>query len=98
MADLCFVGHEAYTILGAHCKKIKQNYEYKIKYGREYLFRMRKEITTNFKFKNSEKNHKHHNIQKNNTIVLLITRNCLKHQCNIFPTFFDCTFFDSLYI
>jgi hypothetical protein len=24
MVDLCFVGHEAYTVLGAHCKKIKK--------------------------------------------------------------------------
>jgi hypothetical protein len=35
------VGPESYTILGALYKKT-QNYEYKIKHGSEYLFRMRK--------------------------------------------------------
>jgi hypothetical protein len=86
MADLDFVGHEAYTIFGAHCKEIKQNYKYKIKYGSEYLFRMREEITTNFKFRKADKYHKHHKIQKNKTVVLLI--NCLKQLCNIFSYIF----------
>jgi hypothetical protein len=93
VAELGFVGHEVYTIFGAHCKKLKQNYECKIKYGSEYLFRMRIEITTNFKFKKADKYHK---IQKNNRMVLLI--NYLKHMCNTFPIFFDCTMFYNLYI
>jgi hypothetical protein len=64
VADLGFMGHEAYTVFGAHFKKRKQNYEYKIRYEGEYLFRMRKEITTNFKFIKADKYHKHHKIKK----------------------------------
>jgi len=44
------VGPEVYTTDGALFKKIIQNYEYEIKYESEYLFRMRKEITTNYEF------------------------------------------------
>jgi len=44
------VGPEAYKLSGPTLKKKKTNYEYKIGYEREYLFRMRKEITTNYKF------------------------------------------------
>ena len=32
------------------------------------LFRMRKEITTNYKFQNTEKYYKHYKIQRNNII------------------------------
>jgi len=43
------VCHEAYTILGAQFKET--DYEYEIRYEIGHLFRMRKEITTNFEFK-----------------------------------------------
>jgi hypothetical protein len=67
------VGPEPCKILGAHFKKKNTNYEYKIMYERKYLFRMRKEITTNYEFiKKTDRYHKHHNIQKNNTVFLLI--------------------------
>jgi hypothetical protein len=82
VADLGFMGHEAYTSFGTHFKKIKQNYEYKIRYESEYLFRMRKEITINFKFKKADQYHKHNKIQKNNVLVLLIS--CLEYPCNTF--------------
>ena len=49
MADLVVVCHEAYTILGAQFKET--DYEYEIRYEIGHLFRMRKEITTNFEFK-----------------------------------------------
>jgi hypothetical protein len=50
--DPSFVGPEANTILGALLRKriCLKNYEYKIRYESGYLFRMRKEITTNKKF------------------------------------------------
>jgi hypothetical protein len=38
-ADPGFVGPESYTVLGALFKKKIQNYEYKIRYVSEYLFR-----------------------------------------------------------
>jgi hypothetical protein len=47
-ADLDFVGPEACTM---PLRKIIQNYEYKFRYGSEYLLRMRKEITANYKSK-----------------------------------------------
>jgi hypothetical protein len=51
------MGPEPYKIFGAHFKIKNTNYEYKIMYEREYLFRMRKEITTNYKIikKNRQK-------------------------------------------
>jgi hypothetical protein len=51
-----FMGPESYTIFGAFFKKRigVQNYEYKIRYESEYLFGMRKEITTNYKFKKAD--------------------------------------------
>jgi hypothetical protein len=81
-ADPGFVEHQVYTIFEALLKKRMQNYEYKIRYKSEYSFRMRKEITTNYKFKRAFKYHKHHNIQKNNNIFLLI--NCLTQLYNTF--------------
>jgi len=45
-----FVGTEAYLVFGAVLKKRIQNYKYKIRYDIEYLFRMGKVITTNYKF------------------------------------------------
>jgi len=57
-----------------------QNYEYKIGYENEHSFRVRKEISTNYKFKTADKHHKHHKIQKNNIIFSII--NCLKYLCN----------------
>jgi hypothetical protein len=43
------VGPVAHTVFGTLLKKI-QNYEYKIGYDIECLFRMGKTITTNYKF------------------------------------------------
>jgi hypothetical protein len=72
------VGHEAYKILGPTSRKKK----YKIRYKGKYLFRMRKEITTNYKFKKADKYHKHHKIQKNNTLVIFLLIICLTHLYN----------------
>jgi hypothetical protein len=52
------VGPEAF--LGTSLRKRIQNCEYKIRYEIEYLFRTRKQITTNLKFKKVVKCHKHH--------------------------------------
>jgi hypothetical protein len=53
-------------------------------YGSEYLFSMRKEITTNYKIKKkADKYDKHHKIRKNNIMFLL--RHYLIHLYNIFP-------------
>ena len=41
---------EAYTILRTPLRKRIKNYKYKIRYESECLYRMRKEITTNYKF------------------------------------------------
>ena len=81
-ADPGFVEHQVYTVFEALLKKRMQNYEYKIRYKSEYSFRMRKEITTNYKFKRAFKYHKHHNIQIYNNIFLLI--NCLTQLYNTF--------------
>jgi hypothetical protein len=62
------VGPKAYPIFGALFKK-----KYKIRYETEYLFRMRKEITPNYKFKNAGKYPKHHKIQKNNIYFYQLT-------------------------
>ena len=56
---------------GTSLRKRIQNYEYKIKYESEYLFGMRKEITTNFRVDKADKYHINHKIQKNNIIFLL---------------------------
>ena len=37
-------------LMGTSLRKIIQHYEYKIKYESEYLFRVRKEIATNYEF------------------------------------------------
>jgi hypothetical protein len=63
-------------------KERKKNYEYKIRYKGEYLFRMRKEITTNYKFKKADKYHKHHKIQKHNSPVIFLLIICLTHLHN----------------
>jgi hypothetical protein len=81
-ADPGFVKHKVYTIFETLLKKRMQNYEYKIRYKSEYSFRMRKEITTNYKFKRAFKYHKHHKIQKNDNIFLLI--NCMTQLYNTF--------------
>ena len=65
-ADPDFVGPEAYTIFWALFKKK----EYKIRYECEYLFRMRKEITTNYKLKKPDKCHKHHKLRKQRNILI----------------------------
>jgi hypothetical protein len=62
--------------MGPSVRKRIQNYEYKI-YKYKYLFIKRKEATTNYKFKKAAKYQKHHRIQKNNIIILLM--NCLTH-------------------
>jgi hypothetical protein len=46
---------------GPSCKKILKK-EYKIRYEIEYLFRIRKEITTNYKFKKGDKCHTYNKI------------------------------------
>ena len=38
-------------------------------YESEYLFRMKNEITTNYKFTQADKYHKHHKPPKNNTFT-----------------------------
>jgi hypothetical protein len=63
-AELDFVGPEAYTILGALFKKRMQNYGYKIKVESEYLCRIKKEITTNYKFKKPEMPQTSRNLEK----------------------------------
>jgi len=47
--DPGLVGPEVYTILRPLLRKRIQNYKYKIRYESECLFRMRKEITTNYR-------------------------------------------------
>ena len=51
-----FMGSESCTILGVFFfKRIGlQNYEYKIRHESEYLFGMRKEVTTDYKFKKAD--------------------------------------------
>jgi len=59
-----YLGSEFNAGFGASFKNT-QNYVYKMRYESGYLFRKRKEITTNYKFKKkSEKYHQHHKIQK----------------------------------
>jgi hypothetical protein len=50
---------------GSLTKRI-QNYEYKIGYESEHLFRVREEISTNYKFKTADK---HHIIKKSTKIT-----------------------------
>jgi len=47
-----------------------QIYEYKIKYKSEYLFRMRKEVTTNYKLKKADTYHRRYKIQKKYNIFI----------------------------
>jgi hypothetical protein len=68
------VGPEANIILGSSLRRRIQNYEHKIRYESEYLFRMRKEVTTNYKYEEADKYHKGNNAQKNYVIFLLF--NC----------------------
>jgi hypothetical protein len=42
-------------LTGPSLRKRIQNYENEIKYDSEYLFRKRKEITTNYKFKKADR-------------------------------------------
>jgi hypothetical protein len=51
--------------LGPCLRERIPNYQYKIRYETEYLFRVRKEITPNYKFKYAGKYPKHHKIKKN---------------------------------
>ena len=75
-----FVGSEANKILGAPLRKRIQNYKHKIRYEREYLFRMKKEVTTNYKF---EKADKYHTVQKVQKIyVIVLSFNCRTHPYN----------------
>jgi hypothetical protein len=50
-ADSGFVGPESYIIFETLIMNRIQNYESKTRCERECLFRTRKEITTNYKFK-----------------------------------------------
>jgi len=54
--------------LGPSLSERIQNYEYRIRYKGEYLFTVREETTTNYKFKKADNYHKHHRIYKNNII------------------------------
>ena len=56
---------------GPSLRKRIQNYAYTTRYGSEYLFRIRKEIT-NFKFRKADKYYRYHKLQKNNQIFLVI--------------------------
>jgi hypothetical protein len=67
------VDPKAYTIFEAPIKK-----KYEIRYESECLFRMRKEIATNYKSK--KKADKYHKIQQNSKVFL--QTNCL-HPCII---------------
>jgi hypothetical protein len=65
VADLRFLESEAYTIFGALFKE--QGYKSaNTKLGTKYSFGMRKDITTNYRFKRAHRYHKRHNIYKNN--------------------------------
>ena len=61
-------GLKLIQFLGPSLRKGMQNYEYKIRYESKCLFRTRKEITTNFKFKkltnttNNKNPEKWHNV------------------------------------
>jgi len=46
-------GLKLIQFLGSCLRKRIQNYEYKFRYGNKCLFRTRKEVTTNNKFKKS---------------------------------------------
>ena len=48
-------GPETYRILGALFKKKKTKLRIKIRHETEYLFRIGKEITRKYKFKNADK-------------------------------------------
>jgi thiosulfate reductase cytochrome b subunit len=67
--------------------------QYKIRVGSEFSFTMRKKVETNYEFlEKADIYHKHHKIQNNNIIFLLITGlACLYN--TFFPNFFGCMFF-----
>jgi hypothetical protein len=71
------VGPEANKILGAPLRKIIQNYKHKIRYESEYLFRMMKVVTTNYKFEKADKYHKGQKVQKK--YVIFLSFNCRTH-------------------
>jgi tRNA splicing ligase len=73
-------GLKLIKVWGAPLRKRIQNYEHKIRYESEYLFRMRKEVTTNYKFEKADKYHKGHKIQKN--YVIFLSFNCRTHPYN----------------
>ena len=66
MADLRFMGYETYTIFGAHFKKGKQNYEYRIKYLLNIYLEWEKKSRQISNLKTADKYHKHHKIRKSN--------------------------------
>jgi hypothetical protein len=51
--DPGLMGPKAYTIFGPSLRKRIQNYKFKSRYKSEYLFRQKKKITRNYKFKKS---------------------------------------------
>jgi len=57
-------GWKLIKFLGPSLRKRIQNYEYKSRHAREYLFRIRKEMATKRTFKKADKYHRHHKIQK----------------------------------
>jgi hypothetical protein len=64
-------GPKLLQVLGLFLIKRIQNYEYKLKYEIEYLFRMKiKVITTNYKFKKADKYRRHHKILKSSNIFI----------------------------
>jgi hypothetical protein len=56
------MGPATCTILGPYLRKRILYYKQKIRYETECLFRMRKEIKTNYKSQKADKYHKHHKI------------------------------------
>jgi hypothetical protein len=72
-------GLKLLQFLGPTLRKRIRSYEYKIRYESEYLFRMRKEITTNYKLKKLTNTN---NITKSIKITQLI--HCLTYLYNTF--------------
>jgi hypothetical protein len=58
--------------LGPSLRKRTENYECKFKGASAYLFRLRKGVTTHYKFKIAFKYHRHQKIQKNKIKLLLM--------------------------
>ena len=75
-------GLKLIQFFGPSLQKGIRNYEYKFKCESKYLFIVRKEITTNYKLKKTDRYYKHHKIQKNGIMYLLI--NYLTHLYNTF--------------